>query len=77
MTDDAIEKFIKQAKIAKDYNSKEIRISLAEATTLALSLSGFLAQNLALSLKIVELQDRLLKVQNSSPEGVDFNGGGF
>jgi hypothetical protein len=77
MTDDAIEKFIKQAKIAKDYNSKEIRISLAEATTLALSLSGFLAQNLALSLKIVELQDRLLNSQTSTPLNSDYNGGSF
>jgi ABC-type dipeptide/oligopeptide/nickel transport system ATPase subunit len=41
-TDDSIEKFLKQVKIANDYNSKEIRISTGDAQRLALSLTVLL-----------------------------------
>jgi hypothetical protein len=77
IVDDAIENFTKKVKTANDFNSKEVRISTAEATTLSLSIIGLLAQNLALSTKIVELQEKLLANQTSFPTTIDFNGGRF
>jgi hypothetical protein len=75
--DDSIEKFLKQVKIANDYNSKEIRISTNDAQRLALSLTTLLNLNLTLSQDIIQLQKQLLAGITSSPTTLNLSGGSF
>ena len=76
----AVDKFLKAVKTAKDYNSKEIRLSMTEAEQLALSLGQWLLQERQLQERIMQLQDELLRSQSNtvaSNAPVQLSGGSF
>ena len=76
-TNDAIAKFVKQVQIAKDYNSKEVRIVIQDADQLVSGIALLLNGNTALMQKVMELQDKLIQQQNIQPRDMALNGGKF
>jgi len=74
---DPINQFVKLVNTARDYNSKEIRMSREDAEALALSLTGLLARDLTLAQKVMDLQDKLVSQLQAVPKNLDLNGGGF
>lgn len=76
----SVDKFLKAVKTAKDYNSKEIRLTMSEAEQLALSLGQWLLQERQLQDRIMQLQDDLLRIQSANPttnQTVQLSGGSF
>jgi hypothetical protein len=73
----AVDKFLKLTKTARDYNSKELRLSIEDAQALSMSLAMILNQERELIQKILILQDRLLSMNESAPTNIDMNGGTF
>lgn len=76
-TNDAIDKFVKQTQIAKDYNSKEVRMSTQDAEQLVFGITLLLNSNINMMQKVMELQDRLIQQQSVQPRNMDLNGGSF
>lgn len=78
-SNDAIEKFIKQVQVAKDYNSKEVRIVTTDAEQLAMAITLLLNSNISMAKKVMELQDKLIQNLSSSqiPTNIAMNGGTF
>lgn len=75
-----VDKFLKAVQTAKAYNSKEIRLTIAEADALTVSLGQCLLQERQLQERIMQLQDQLLKAQDvasTNPGGMQLNGGSF
>ena len=75
-----VDKFLKAVKTAKDYNSKEIKLTMPEAEQLALSLGQWLLQERVLQERIMQLQDDLLQTNNANPATsgtVQLSGGSF
>lgn len=73
MSTTALETFIKKYQTARNYNSKEIRLTITEAEELSIAMSVALAKINKSQDKIIELQEKLL---DKSFE-VDISGGGF
>lgn len=73
----AVDKFLKTVKTAKDYNSKEVKITIQDAEQLMLSITHMLNQEREMVQKIMVLQDRLINSLNDAPRDVNLNGGGF
>lgn len=73
----AVDKFLKTVKTAKDYNSKEVKITIQDAEQLVMSLTHMLNQEREMVQKIMVLQDRLINSLNDAPRDVNLNGGGF
>jgi hypothetical protein len=76
----ALDKFLKMVRTAKDYNSKEIRLSISDADALSDCLTHMLLQEREFTQKIMRLQDQIIQSQNQSvtPPGVIMlNGGKF
>jgi hypothetical protein len=73
MSTSPLEAFIKKYQTAKSYNSKEIRLTVAEAEELSTAIALALSKIANNQDKIIELQERLL---DKSLE-VDISGGGF
>lgn len=73
----AVDKFLKLTKTARDYNSKEVRISIEDAQALSMSLAFMLNQERELIQKIMILQDKLLSMTDQVPTSVNMNGGTF
>lgn len=71
----AVDKFLKLTKTARDYNSKEVKISIEDAQSLSLSLAHMLNQERELIQRIMVLQDRLLS--SSLNTSIEMNGGNF
>lgn len=69
----SIQNFVQLYRKAKQYNSKEIRLSIDEASLLMMSITDLLSVESDLNKKIVELQDLLLKEK----EDVQMSGGSF
>jgi hypothetical protein len=74
---DPINQFVKLVNTARDYNSKEIRMTREDAEKLALSLTGLLARDITLAQKVLDLQDKLISSLQTAPRNLDLNGGGF
>ena len=74
---DPINQFVKLVNTARDYNSKEIRLSRAEAESLALSITELLARDVGLTQKLMETQERLITTLSAAPRNLDLNGGTF
>lgn len=72
MDNNSIRQFIEKYKVAKNHNSKEIRLTLNEAEQLSLDLALLLSKELELSDRVIKLQDELMN-------GVEVtqDGGGF
>jgi len=74
---DPINQFLKLVTTARDYNSKEIRLSREAAEGLALSLTELLARDVSLAQKLMETQEKLINTLSSTPRNLDLNGGTF
>jgi hypothetical protein len=74
-----MERFMKAVRTAKDYNSKEIRLTIAEADAMSDCVSQLLLQERALTEKIMWLQDQLTQKNASSNTDTSMNlsGGSF
>lgn len=74
---DPIHQFLKLVNTARDYNSKEIRLTRDMAESLALSLTELLAHDVSLAQKLMETQERLINSLSATPRNLDLNGGTF
>ena len=76
---DAVERFIKMVAQSLSYNSKEVRLTVHDAQSLADSLSLLLLQERNLTQQILILQDKLLKQAGNTPtlNDVSLTGGKF
>ena len=73
----AVDRFLKTVKTARDYNSKEVRLSTTDAEQLALSLATVLNQERELTQLVMQLQQRILNTESSAPRDISQNGGSF
>jgi hypothetical protein len=68
-----LEQFLKKYQTARNYNSKEIRLTMQEAEEISTAVALVLASTNALSARVIDLQDRLLAQKTE----VDMSGGSF
>lgn len=73
MSTATLEAFIKKYQTAKNYNSKEIRLTLAEAEDISMAMALLLTKTSELGLKVIELQSLLLEQKNE----IEVSGGSF
>ena len=73
MSTAALESFIRKYQTARNYNSKEIRLTIQEAEELSTAIALSLASTNTLSSKVIELQDQLLTDRTE----VEVSGGSF
>lgn len=73
MTTTTLESFIKKYQTAKNYNSKEIRLTIQESEELSIAISLALANTVKFQEKIIELQEKLL----SDDQEIKLSGGTF
>jgi hypothetical protein len=75
----AVDKFLRTVKTAKDFNSKEVKLTIQDAEALALSLALILNQERNLAQKLLQCQENLVNSvkSNSAPNNLNLNGGGF
>lgn len=75
----AVDKFLRTVKTAKDFNSKEVKLTIQDAEALALSLALVLNQERDLAQKLLQCQEHLVNSvkNNSTPKDLNLNGGGF
>jgi hypothetical protein len=73
MSTSALEVFIKKYQTARNYNSKEIRLTIQDAEELSTAIALVLANVNNLSSKIIALQDQLLADKSE----VELSGGSF
>jgi hypothetical protein len=73
----AVDKFLKLTKTARDYNSKEVKISIQDAEALAMSLALMLNQERELTTRIMQLQDKLLSLADNTTTNINVSGGTF
>ena len=71
-----IDLFLRRFKQAKDYGSKDLRLTIQEAEQLSVGISLILSRELVLSNRVIELQDRLIQGNNTS-SGEVADGGRF
>jgi len=69
----ALEIFIKKYQTARNYNSKEIRITIQDAEELSTAIALILSSVNNLSSKVIELQEKLLTDKTE----IDLSGGTF
>ena len=69
----SLESFIKKYQTARNYNSKEIRLTINEAEELSTAIALLLASSVDLGSKIIELQEILLSQKNE----IEVTGGSF
>ena len=72
MTFDALIQFLDKFKTARNYNSKEIRLTLQEAELMSIDISRLLARQSELSDKVIELQAQLINGIEVSQDGGKF-----
>ena len=75
----SVDRFLKAVRTAKDYNSKEIRLTISEADALSDGISQMLLQERDLTNKIMQLQDQIINMGQSqpTPTGMNLSGGTF
>ena len=61
MSTAALEEFIKKYQIAKNHNSKEIRLTIKESEELNIAIAVILSRINTLNEKIINLQEQLLQ----------------
>ena len=59
MSTSALEQFIKKYQTAKNYNSKEMRLTIQEAEELSIAISLILSSTNNLQSKIIQLHEQL------------------
>ena len=73
MSTAALEVFIKKYQTARNYNSKEIRLTMQDAEELSTAIALVLANVNGLSANVIELQDQLLADRSE----IELSGGSF
>jgi uncharacterized 2Fe-2S/4Fe-4S cluster protein (DUF4445 family) len=73
MSTAALETFIKKYQTARNYNSKEIRLTMQDAEELSTAISLMLASTNTLSAKVIQLQEQLLADRTE----IEMTGGSF
>jgi uncharacterized protein YueI len=73
MSTAALERFIKKYQTANSYNSKEIRLTLAESEEISTAIALVLANTNVLNERIISLQEQLLSEKNE----IEITGGSF
>lgn len=68
-----LESFIKKYQTARSYNSKEIRLTLAEAEEISTAIGLVLANRNTLNERIISLQEQLLAEKTE----IEVTGGSF
>lgn len=80
MATDAIEKFLQRYDRAVHGRSKEVRLNMSEAESLAHELAIVLGRSATLADKVIDLQEQLLNEKEKAPESrinVEMDGGNF
>lgn len=73
MSTGPLESFIKKYQTAKNYNSKEIRLTIKESDELSNAIALLLANVVTYQEKIIELQEQLL----TNNQEINMSGGIF
>jgi hypothetical protein len=74
----AVDKFLKLVKTARDFNSKEVKLSIQDADNLALSLALILNQERELVTRLLQCQERLAsRAEGIVEQSVTLTGGSF
>lgn len=74
----SVDRFLRLVKTARDYNSKDVKLSTSDAEELAISLASVLNSEKELTQRIMQLQDRLLASGDAGAKNdVQFDGGQF
>jgi hypothetical protein len=68
-----LEQFIKKYQTARNYNSKEIRLTISEAEELSTAIALMLASTTGMATRIISLQEQLLAERNE----IEVTGGRF
>ena len=69
---EALTGFLDKFQIAKNYNSKEMRITLHEAEQLSLGIARILARQAALADQVIELQRQIMEGVEVAQDGGHF-----
>ena len=69
---DSLVEFLDKFQTAKNYNSKEIRLTLQEAEQLSLGIARLLAKQSSLSDQIIALQHQIITGVEVSQDGGKF-----
>ena len=69
---DSLVEFLNKFQIAKNYNSKEIRLTIQEAEQLSLGIARLLARHSVLADQVIELQSQVISGIEVSQDGGKF-----
>lgn len=69
---DALTQFLDKFQTAKNYNSKEMRLTLHEAEQLSLGISRILLRQAVLADKVIELQNQIMEGVEVTQDGGQF-----
>lgn len=67
-----LEEFINKYQTARNYQSKEIRLTMQDAEALSIAISKMLIRESALSSKVIELQNQILSGVEVTQDGGSF-----
>lgn len=77
---DSVNSFLERVRTAVRAKSKEVRLGISEAEDIALAVSQMTAREAALQQQIIELQKRVIEMQDQVSGGIiniDADGGTF
>ena len=69
---DSLTQFLDKFQIAKNYNSKELRLTLHEAEQLSLGISRLLVRQAALADQVIDLQKQIIDGVEVTQDGGRF-----
>lgn len=73
-----VEQFVKLVAQARAHNSKEVRMSISDASGLCDSITHLLLQERELTQALLRTQERVIQNSSSStPQNISLNGGSF
>lgn len=73
MSDTAVlSEFMSKYQTARNYNSKEIRLTIDEAAAMSIALANMMLKEIDLSRKIIDLQDQIMNGVEVKQDGGNF-----
>lgn len=72
LMNDGIHQFLEKFRQAKNFNAKELRLTIQEAEQLSTGIGLVLSRHRILSDRVIELQEELLNPQEVVMSGGDF-----
>jgi hypothetical protein len=73
----SVDQFVKLVSQARSHNSKEVRMSIADAQALCDSMCVLLLQERELTQQLLRAQERVIQSSTVTPQIVNLNGGSF